>query len=184
MRKPFVLPALAVSMGLFTMSSLAHAEERITIARADLPYCIYESWVVSQNGSGIQVTGYTWGMGWNGGACNGDPAPEYSISMDALLAFKDPRTGQMRNCKQLTPSTNPQFGIYNTTDGLGIYFATIPGAGLFSSGSAGLIIPSNELCGPGYYQIEMTAWTPNSDGQTWIGGPVHSDWQYMNIPNL
>jgi hypothetical protein len=184
MRRVSVLPALAMSIGLFTVSQPAHAEQRVTVSGAQYPYCAWETWVLSQSGNGIQVTAYAWGQGWNGGACDGAPAPEYSVSMDASLAFKETPNGPITHGKTLTPSANQLAGVWNTTDGLGIYFATIPGAGLLSSGAAGLVIPSSELWGPGYYQIEMDACVPNPESAyPWICGPVHSEWQYMNIPN-
>jgi hypothetical protein len=184
-----VIPALALSIGLLTASQPAHAEQKSSVVYNTIlgsPYCLWETYVLGQNGNNLQVTGYAWGQGYAGGACNGDVAPENTISMDATLAFRATPTAPITWSKPLTPSTNWLYGVWNTTNFFGLYFATIPGAGLLSSGAAGLIIPYTELNGPGYYQIEMSAWIPAAvvgGVQTATGAPVHSDWQYMNIPH-
>lgn len=175
-----IVAALTISIGMLGATA-AHAEQKIAVSGA--PYCAWETWVMSQVGNDIQVTAYSWGQGYNNGACNGAPAPENSIAMDAILAYKDPNTQQIKSCKRLTPNDNWLGGVYNTTDGLGIYFATIPGGGLLSSGAAGAIIPTNELCGAGYYQVEMDTCVQLNGSPYWTCGPVSTPWEYMNIPN-
>jgi hypothetical protein len=183
-----VIPMLAMSIGLFTVSQPAHAEQRASVVYgADLgnPYCLWNTWVLSQSGNDLQVTGYSWGQGYNGGACNGDVAPPYTVSMDADLVFKATLDGPITWSMPLTPGDKPDV-VWNTTDFFGLHFATIPGAGLLSSGAAGLIIPNSELPGPGYYLLEMTSWTRSpvvSGGQTELGAHNATGWQYMNIPN-
>jgi hypothetical protein len=172
-------PALVASLGLLAVSSPAHADQK---SYPNHPNCVWQTGVLKQHGNDLQVTAYAWGQANDSGNCDGTVTPEYSVQLDAYLDYKDSPNGQERLCKAFTfsPDGHPYSFIYNTTPFFGLYFATIPGGGLLSSGDAGLIVPFNQLCGPGYYSVHMNSCV--DEGGWGYCGPLVLPWQYMNIP--
>jgi len=172
----------ATSVAVLAAPTTAHAVQKVTWTNGPLDKTSPCSWgtaVLEQASGGIKATGYAWGAGTDGGKCDGATTGENTVAIAPTLYVWDWNTGSARVCKWGGYS---EFE-YNTTDVFGIYFATIPGAGLMSSGDAGLTIPASELCGPGYYQLSVQTYLFVPDGLSgaWVQGNVSTPWQFMNF---
>jgi hypothetical protein len=169
------------SVASLAAPTAAHAVQKVTWTNGPndpSSPCSIGTAVLEQSGDAILVTGYAFGAGSDGGRCDGATTPENTVAIAPTLYVWDWQTGA-RVCKWGGYS---EFE-YNTTDVLGMYFATIPGAGLLSSGDAGLTIPASQLCGPGYYQLSVQTylWVPEGGSGAWVQGNVSTGWQYMSL---
>jgi hypothetical protein len=174
--KHIFLSTLA-SLSLIAVAKPANAVSGITSNPGlNSGNCSYASAAVVVDGDALQITGDAWGLGYADGACNGAPAAENTVAFEPTLSVLPLLASEPHTCMWGGWSGFE----YNTEDVWGIYVATIPGATESATGNVGTVFPASQLCGPGYYQLEIVTYIYTEGG--WQPGiPLTTPWTFADL---
>jgi len=139
-------------------------------------YCVTANAYVggaTADGHYLNVVGYASASEWNNGGCDGAPAPENSVVMQASIWYAPP-DGSRPFAVYSFPDNGAAWQ-YNTLDVWGVYLATLDN----QSPLSGVNVADANFYGSGYYSLGVTAYVNTGNG--WQGGTTYSPWQYASF---
>jgi hypothetical protein len=169
-----LLPGAAIVAAVVGASSTASALTTVYDPNQNGQYCVAANAGingVTPDGHSLNIVGWADASLWNNGGCNGAPAPENAVYMQARIWYQPP-SGQPFVVYDLPTNGTWQQSSY---DLWGVYLATLNDVAPLS----GIDVAEANFYGDGWYSVEVTAYI--DEGGAWQGGSTYSPWTYAKF---